>query len=134
VFIVLAITALLVTAILFGGMVLYSFGFAAFLFSHLTAQEAGAILRKAFPVFYLWCIAVAVVAAGLLAFLDVLSAWLMLAVALTTVPARQTLMPAINAASDNKDKRRFNLLHGFSVLLALGQMTGLGYILTRVAA
>jgi len=50
---------MLMTAILFGGMVLYSFGFAAFLFSHLPAQEAGSILRKAFPVFYLWCIAVA---------------------------------------------------------------------------
>ena len=48
---VLTVVAMLMTAILFGGMVLYSFGFAAFLFSHLPAQEAGSILRKAFPVF-----------------------------------------------------------------------------------
>jgi hypothetical protein len=130
---VLAITALLITAILFGGMVLYSFGFAAFLFSHLPANDAGTILRKAFPVFYLWCIAVALVAAGLLFFLDTLSAWLMVAIALTTVPARQLLMPAINASSDNNDRRRFNLLHGLSVLLALAQMVVLGYVLTRVA-
>jgi hypothetical protein len=130
---VLAITALLITAILFGGMVLYSFGFAAFLFSHLPANDAGTILRKAFPVFYLWCIAVALVAAGLLFFLDTLSAWLMVAIALTTVPARQLLMPAINASSDNNDRRRFNLLHGLSVLLALAQMAVLGYVLTRVA-
>ena len=129
----LAITALLITAILFGGMVLYSFGFAAFLFSHLPANDAGTILRKAFPVFYLWCIAVALVAAGLLFFLDTLSAWLMVAIALTTVPARQLLMPAINASSDNNDRRRFNLLHGLSVLLALAQMVVLGYVLTRVA-
>mgnify|MGYP003978839903 FL=1 len=129
----LAITALLITAILFGGMVLYSFGFAAFLFSHLPANDAGTILRKAFPVFYLWCIAVALVAAGLLFFLDTLSAWLMVAIALTTVPARQLLMPAINASSDNNDRRRFNLLHGLSVLLALAQMAVLGYVLTRVA-
>jgi hypothetical protein len=130
---VLAITALLITAILFGGMVLYSFGFAAFLFSHLPANDAGTILRKAFPVFYLWCIAVALVAAGLLFFLDTLSAWLMVAIALTTVPARQLLMPAINASSDNNDRRRFNLLHGLSVLLALAQMAVLGYVLTRIA-
>ena len=129
----LAITALLITAILFGGMVLYSLGFAAFLFSHLPASDAGTILRKAFPVFYLWCIAVALVAAGLLFFLDTLSAWLVVAIALTTVPARQLLMPAINASSDNNDRRRFNLLHGLSVLLALAQMVVLGYVLTRIA-
>ena len=129
----LAITALLITAILFGGMVLYSFGFAAFLFSQLPASDAGTILRKAFPVFYLWCIAVALVAAGLLVFLDTLSAWLVVAIALTTVPARQLLMPAINASSDNNDRRRFNLLHGLSVLLALAQMVVLGYVLTRIA-
>ena len=129
----LAITALLITAILFGGMVLYSLGFAAFLFSHLPASDAGTILRKAFPVFYLWCIAVALVAAGLLVFLDTLSAWLVVAIALTTVPARQLLMPAINASSDNNDRRRFNLLHGLSVLLALAQMVVLGYVLTRIA-
>jgi hypothetical protein len=90
-------------------------------------------LRKAFPVFYLWCIAVALVAAGLLVFLDTLSAWLVVAIALTTVPARQLLMPAINASSDNNDRRRFNLLHGLSVLLALAQMVVLGYVLTRIA-
>ncbi|MDG1065714.1 MAG: DUF4149 domain-containing protein [Luminiphilus sp.] len=129
----LEISALLVTAILFGGMVLYSFGFAAFLFSHLPAQDAGTLLRKAFPIFYLWCIAVALAAAGLLSFLDALSAWLMVAVALTTVPARQVLMPAINTASDNNDRRRFGLLHGLSVFVALGQMAVLGYVLTRVA-
>ena len=129
----LAITALLITAILFGGMVLYFFGFAAFLFSHLPASDAGTILRKAFPVFYLWCIAVALLAAGLLVFLDTLSAWLVVAIALTTVPARQLLMPAINASSDNNDRRRFNLLHGLSVLLALAQMIVLGYVLTRIA-
>jgi hypothetical protein len=33
--------ALLATALLFGGMVLYSFGFAAFLFSALPAEQAG---------------------------------------------------------------------------------------------
>ena len=42
----LAITALLITAILFGGIVLYSFGFAAFLFSHLPASDAGTILKS----------------------------------------------------------------------------------------
>ena len=129
---VLTVLAMLMTAILFGGMVLYSFGFAAFLFSHLPAQDAGLILRKAFPVFYLWCVAVGLLAAGLLLFVDSVSAWLVMAVALTTVPARQLLMPAINAASDNNDRRRFNILHGSSVLLAVAQMTMLAYVLIRL--
>jgi hypothetical protein len=57
----------------------------------------------------------------------------MLMVALTTVPLRQLLMPAINAASDNKDRRRFNMLHGLSVLAGLAQMAVLGYVLARIA-
>ena len=43
--------AILSTALLFGGMTLYSFGFAAFLFSAMPAASAGALLRRAFP----WC-------------------------------------------------------------------------------
>lgn len=41
--------ALLATALLFGGMTLYSFGFAAFLFTALPPETAGAALRRAFP-------------------------------------------------------------------------------------
>ena len=129
----LTIAAVLLTAIVFGGMVLYSFGFAAFLFKTLPAEDAGSILRKAFPVFYVWCIAVALIAAVPLWFVDPLSAWLTITVALTTVPLRQLLMPAINSASDNKNRRRFNLLHGLSVLAALAQMAVLGYVLARIA-
>ena len=129
----LTTAAVLLTAIVFGGMVLYSFGFAAFLFKTLPAEDVGSILRKAFPVFYVWCIAVALIAAVPLWFVDPLSAWLTITVALTTVPLRQLLMPAINSASDNKDRRRFNLLHGLSVLAALAQMAVLGYVLARIA-
>ena len=129
----LTTAAVLLTAIVFGGMVLYSFGFAAFLFKTLPAEDAGSILRKAFPVFYVWCIAVALIAAVPLWFVDPLSARLTITVALTTVPLRQLLMPAINSASDNKNRRRFNLLHGLSVLAALAQMAVLGYVLARIA-
>ena len=128
----LMITALLLTAFLFGGMLLYSFGFAAFLFSHLPAADAGSILRKAFPVFYLWCIAMAGLAATVFVFLDSLSALLLAGVAVTTIPARQQLMPAINAATDSGNKRRFNQLHGLSVLLGLAQIAAVGYVLTRM--
>ena len=45
--------ALLTTALLFGGMTLFSFGFAAFLFTSLPAETASPLIRKAFPHFYL---------------------------------------------------------------------------------
>lgn len=126
--------ALLVAAILFGGMVLYSFGFAAFLFTSLPADDAGALLRRAFPHFYLWVIATALLAALLQLGSDPVSLALLVAVALTTLPARQLLMPAINAATDAGDKRRFNRLHGLSVLITLAHIAAVGYVLLRFLA
>jgi hypothetical protein len=123
--------ALIVAAILFGGMVLYSFGFAAFLFTSLPADDAGALLRRAFPHFYLWVIATAVIAALLQLGADPVSLGLLVAVALTTVPTRQLLMPAINAATDAGDRRRFNRLHGLSVVITLAHIAAVGYVLLR---
>jgi hypothetical protein len=123
--------ALIVAAILFGGMVLYSFGFAAFLFTSLPAEDAGALLRRAFPHFYLWVIAMAVLAALLQLGGDPVSLGLLAAVALTTLPTRQLLMPAINAATDAGDKQRFNRLHGLSVVITLLHIAAVGYVLLR---
>lgn len=123
--------ALIVAAILFGGMVLYSFGFAAFLFTSLPADDAGSLLRRAFPHFYLWVIATALLAALLQLGADPVSLGLLVAVAATTVPTRQLLMPAINAATDAGDKRRFNRLHGLSVVITLGHIAAVGYVLLR---
>ena len=44
--------AVLSTALLFGGMTLYSFGFVVFLFTVLPAKTAKQALRRAFPWFY----------------------------------------------------------------------------------
>ena len=55
--------AVLSTALLFGGMTLYSLGFAAFLFMALPAKTAGVTLRRAFPWFYAFVIATSAVAA-----------------------------------------------------------------------
>ena len=56
--------AILSTALLFGGMTLYSFGFAAFLFYALPAATAGQTLRKALPWFYGFVIVTASLAAA----------------------------------------------------------------------
>lgn len=123
--------ALLVTALLFGGMVLYSFGFAAFLFTALPAPQAGPVIRRAFPHFYLFVLVTAAVAAALLAVQDALSALILAAVAITVIPARQVLMPAINAATDAGDRRRFAVLHGLSVAVTLAHIGAAGVVLAR---
>lgn len=123
--------ALLVTALLFGGMVLYSFGFAAFLFNALPAETAGATIRRAFPHFYLFVMGCAALAAALLWPSDPLGAGALAAVALTTLPTRQVLMPAINRATDSGAQARFKWLHGLSVMITLVHIVLAGWVLVR---
>lgn len=124
-------TALLLSAALFGGMVLYSAGFAGFLFKVLPPDTAGASLRRAFPVFYLLVILTSGAAALLVFASDLVSALALAAIAVTTVPTRQLLMPAINDASDAGNKRRFGALHGLSVVITLAHIGVVGWVLVR---
>jgi hypothetical protein len=123
--------ALLTTALLFGGMVLYSFGFAAVLFAALPPDTAGATIRRAFPHFYLFVLACAAVGAALVWPYDGLAAALLAVIAVTTIPNRQVLMPAINNATDAGAKTRFKWLHGASVLVTLVHIGLAGYALVR---
>jgi hypothetical protein len=124
--------ALLVTALLFGGMILYSFGFATFVFSALPMETAGPTIRRAFPHFYIFVIATATVAA-LLIWPSARSLSLGLAaIALTAVAARQILMPAINRATDTGAKVRFRWLHGLSVLITLSHIVLSGWVLSQI--
>jgi len=123
--------ALLTTALLFGGMVLYSFGFAAVLFAALPPDTAGATIRRAFPHFYLFVLGCAALGAVLVWPYDPFAAGLLALIAVTTVPNRQILMPAINRATDTGAKTRFKWLHGASVLVTLAHIGLAGYALTR---
>jgi hypothetical protein len=124
--------AVLGTALLFGGMTLYSFGFAALLFSALPAPSAGATLRRAFPWFYLFVIATSALAALLWWSHDTAAAAVMAGVALTTVPVRQLLMPAINRATDSGHRQRFKWLHSLSVVVTLAHIALTGWLLVRL--
>ena len=124
---------LLITALLFGGMILYSFGFAAFVFSALPPELAGKTLRRAFPHFYLFVLITASVAAVVVWQHDRLSAMLLAVIALSTLPTRQFLMPAINLATDTGAKTRFKVLHGLSVVVTLAHITMAGVVLARFA-
>lgn len=125
--------ALLALALLFGGTILYSFGFAAFLFWALPPETAGPTLRKAFPHFYLFVIAASAIAALLLWPRDPFAAGAVALIAASTVPTRQVLMPAINAATDAGDKSRFARLHGLSVVVTLAHIAVAGWALARFA-
>ena len=126
--------ALIVTALLFGGTILYSFGFAAFVFTNLPAETAGPLIRKAFPHFYLFVIATSAVAAGLSATASSVSAIVLAMIAVTTVIARQIVMPAVNAATDAGATTRFKVLHTVSVLITLAHIGAAGWVLLDLAA
>jgi hypothetical protein len=127
----LEILALLTVALLFGGMTLYSFGFAAFLFTALPGPVAGVALRRAFPHFYLFVLVTAAVAALLVCSRDSTAALWLAGIVLTTVPARQLLMPAINTATDTGARTRFKVLHSASVLISVAHIVIAGYVLAR---
>ena len=127
----LRMASLLVVSLLFGGMLLFSAGFAAFLFRYLPPQDARMLIRKAFPLFYLFVIVVSGFATALCWRSDSFSAAWMAFVILTTVAARQLLMPAINRATDLGYRKRFLWLHGFSVLLTLGHIVLAALVLVR---
>ena len=125
--------AVLSTALLFGGMTLYSFGFAAFLFTALPAKTAGQALRRAFPWFYAFVMATSALAAVLWWPREAVFAAVMAVVTVTTVPVRQILMPAINRATDAGLRQRFKWLHGLSVVVTLGHIAATGWLLSKLA-
>lgn len=128
--------SLLVTAWLFGGMLLFAAGFAAFLFKVMPVPEARMLIRRAFPPFYLFVIFAAALAAllQLLTGKDLHAVTILVLIAVTTVPTRQGLMPAINRATDRGDRKQFAILHGVSVLITLAHIAAAGTVLVRLAA
>ena len=114
--------ALLLTSFLFGGMLLFSVGFGTLCFKFLEPSVARSFIRKTFPYFYGY---VLVVSALIILFglkVSNLTIGLAFSIFITTVPASMLLMPAINKASDTKNKRNFALLHTLSVLITLSHI------------
>lgn len=129
--------ALLMTSTLFGGMLLYSFGFAPFVFAKVDGEQAGKLIRAAFPYYYLFVIGVALIASLALSLSDQVSAILLGVVFVLGLIARQILMPAINnardaqMAGDSAAKKLFGRLHGLSVLINFVQLGAIGWALVR---
>lgn len=125
--------ALLLTALLFGGMTLFSFGFAASLFHVFDTDTARKGLRGTFPLYYLFVIVCAAAACMPGFVISVPAGITLLVIAVSTAFARQVLMPRINAATDSGATGAFKRLHGGSVVLQLVQIVAAGWALTAVA-
>jgi len=112
-------------------MVLYSFGFAAFIFHVLPSEVAGPIIRRAFPFFYLFVIISSAISSILIFPFDKISAALLVVIAITTLPTRQLLMPAINRATDRGDRNSFKSLHSISIAVTLSHIFLSAWVLLR---
>ena len=110
---------LLLVAFLFGGMLLFSVGFGTLSFKFLKPADARKFIRKTFPYFYAYVFGISALIC-LLSFnfsttISVISS----IICVTTVPTALILMPAINKASDTKQRRNFIILHTLSVVITL---------------
>lgn len=114
--------ALLLTAILFGGMTFFSFGFAPVLFKQLPMAQVRPLLRGTFPYYYLVVIGLSALCTLVAFGVSGRAAALLGLICLGTVYARQMLMPQINAATDRDDQALFKRLHGLSVVIQLVQI------------
>ena len=111
--------ALLLTAFLFGGMLIFSVGFGTLSFKLLDAAVARAFIRKTFPYFYNYVLLVSSLIILFSFNISKIVAGLAFSIFITTIPASKILMPAINKASDMQQKRRFVFLHTLSVFITL---------------
>ena len=111
--------ALLLTSFLFGGMLLFSAGFGSLSFKFLEAPIARTLIRKTFPYFYGYVLVISALIVLFSFNVSNLNAALAFCIFITTIPTSRVLMPAINKASDTKQKRNFVLLHTLSVSITL---------------
>ncbi|MEJ6394727.1 DUF4149 domain-containing protein [Gymnodinialimonas sp. 2305UL16-5] len=124
---------LILTATLFGGMVFYSFGFAPVLFAQLPMAQVRPLLRGTFPYYYLAIICLGALSAIVTFWASGTASMFLAMIALSTIYARQILMPQINAATDRDDQGAFKRLHGFSVVIQLIQIGLAGWALVLIA-
>jgi hypothetical protein len=121
--------SLLITAFLFGGMLLFSVGFGPLVLKNLEGSVARLFIRSTFPHFYLFVLVSSFLAAATVFTIAPAVSVSLLVIFFTTLPARQILMPAINLASDDGDRKKFKLLHALSVAITLAHIFISGAVL-----
>jgi hypothetical protein len=117
-------------------MIFYSFGIAINVHRTLDKENAGKLLRKLFPIYFLWGIVISITAEiiYLLEGLNV-QAFIMAIIVIGYLYSRQILVPKLNKnrdlanEGDEKSKKIFSSLHFQSVTINLIQMVLLAIIL-----
>ena len=117
-------------------MIFYSFGIAINVHRTLDKENAGKLLRKLFPIYFLWGLFISILA-EIIFLLNAKQeqAFIMALIAIGSLYSRQILVPKINKSrdlaneGDEKSKKDFNSLHFQSVTINLIQMLLLVIIL-----
>ena len=91
--------SILLTAFLFGGMLLFSVGFGTLAFKFLEITIARQLIRNTFPFFYFYVFSISAVSSVILYFQNFDAFVLMVIIAFTTIPTAFFLMPSINFSS-----------------------------------
>ena len=110
-------------------MIFYSFGIAINVHRTLDKENAGKLLRKLFPIYFLWGLFISILA-EIIFLLNAKQeqAFIMALIAIGYLYSRQILVPKINKSrdlaneGDEKSKKNFNSLHFQSVTINLIQM------------
>ena len=117
-------------------MIFYSFGIAFNVHKTLDKENAGKLLRKLFPLYFLWGIVISIIAEIMFLYEGLsLKALFMAIVAIGFLYSRQVLVPQLNknrdlASNGNPDaKKTFSSLHFRSVSINIIQMVLLILIL-----
>ena len=117
-------------------MIFYSFGIAFNVHKTLDKENAGKLLRKLFPLYFLWGIVISIIAEIIFLYEGLsLKALFMAIVAIGFLYSRQVLVPQLNKNRDlssngNPDaKKTFSSLHFRSVSINIVQMVLLILIL-----
>ena len=117
----LLVVSFLVSSMLLGAMLFFSFLVAPITFIKLEAKSAGQLIRSIFPHYYLIIIIFSLIAAILLTLAHQTSAVMMFFIAISGLISRQCLIPNINnyrdaeIAGDTSAKSKFDNLHRLSV-------------------
>jgi hypothetical protein len=131
--------ALLVTAAMFGGMLFFAIVVAPTVFRALPEDQAAALIRAIFPVYYLVMAAAGLIAALLAVQSHREEAGLLALVALFFGFMRKFALPRINFLRDAMKKgvpgaeQHFKGLHRASVMVHLLQMLALAWVLLVLA-
>ena len=118
-----------IVSLLLGSMVFFAAVVAPSAFRSLEKPEAVKFLRGVFPPYFLWGIALSLLALGVCLFHSPKGSVLMVFVLLGFIYARQWLLPRINQAREAwnesespQDKARMDSLHRQSVIINVAQM------------